>query len=111
MAPKLEEYREKLNRLLEISILQRRFIKEKRIEEVLSCQAGRDALFASLDLDGASPDPSLRELARKISESDRLLIEETRAVMEAMSSKLNHIKAGQNALRAYGAPVEKHTIG
>jgi len=106
-----EACREKLNRLHEISVLQGRLIREKRIEELLACQAEREALFSTIDLAGSSPDPSLRELAEKITESDRRLMDQTRAVMEGMSSKLNHLKAGQNALRAYGSPSEKRTIG
>jgi len=111
VALKLEEYREKLNRLLEISVLQRRLVSEKRIDELLECHAQRETLFSTIDLSGSSTDESLKELARKLTESDRLLTAETRAVMEGMSARLNHLKAGQSALRAYGAPVEKRTIG
>lgn len=111
MEPNRDEYGEKLNRLFEISLLQRRLIREKRIEELLSCQAERDALFPTLSRPANCSDPALRELADKITESDRRLMDETRAVMEGMSSKLNHLKAGQSALRAYGAPSEKRTIG
>ncbi len=111
MAPKLDEQREKLNRLLEISALQRRLVSEKRIDDLLQYHAEREALFATIDLTGSSADGSLKELAHKLSESDSLLMAETRALMEGMSARLNHLKAGQSALRAYGSPKEKRTLG
>ncbi|MBE7414787.1 MAG: flagellar protein FliT [Deltaproteobacteria bacterium] len=89
---------EKLNRLHEISTLQLRFIREKRIEEFAACQAERERLF--LDLDGCN-DPEARLLAERLLENDNLLVSEVRAVMGGISSKLNQVKTGRSALKAY----------
>lgn len=91
---------EKLNRLHEISTLQLRFIREKRIEEFAACQAERERLFLDLDLDGCN-DPEARLLAERLLENDNLLASEVRAVMGGISSKLNQVKTGRSALKAY----------
>lgn len=94
--------REKLNRLLEISTIQLRFIKEKRIDEFVACQAERERLFLDLGLpvEGCN-DTEARRLLERILENDNLLASEVRAVMGGISSKLGQVKTGRSALKAY----------
>lgn len=93
---------EKLNRLLEISTLQLRLIKEKRLEEFAASHAERERLFLDLGHTGqAARDPDLRILAEKLLENDKLLASEVQALMGGISSKLNQVKTGRSALKAY----------
>lgn len=94
-----------LSGLLEISRLQRRLAAENRIEELLSSQAERDALFSMLDLTGGGGtvlDSSLKELASELAESDQLLSAEVSRVMESVGSRLGQVKTGMSAVKAYG---------
>jgi len=105
---------EKLNRLLEISTLQVRFIKENRLEELLLCQAERDLLFSYLSQNSPHRgDPELKALADKIRENDKRLLSELSTVMGSTSSRLGHLKTGRSAIKAYGQGQgpEKRTIG
>ncbi|MBW7956385.1 MAG: flagellar protein FliT [Deltaproteobacteria bacterium] len=93
---------EKLNRLLEISTLQLRFIREKRIEEFVACQAERERLFMDLGRSGpGGKAPEVRLLAERLLEADNLLTSEVQALMGGISSKLTQVKTGRSALKAY----------
>lgn len=103
MAPDNRELAGILNRLLEISMLQRRLIEENRIEELLSAQIERAGLFSTLDLSGEpGADSALRELARDLADSDRELAAEIGQVMDSIGSRLGQVKTGMSAVKAYG---------
>ncbi|GEM_PF-6110048 len=92
----------KLNRLLEISALQLRLIREKRLDEFAVCQAERERLFLDLGLSGAGcRDREARLLAERLIENDNLLASEMQSLMGGISSKLSQVKTGRSALKAY----------
>lgn len=102
MAPDNREQAGILNRLLEISILQRRLVEENRIDELLSAQIERAGLFSTLDLSGEPVDDALKELARELADSDRELSAVVQQVMDAVGSRLGQVKTGMSAVKAYG---------
>lgn len=103
MAPDNREQAGILGRLLEISVLQRRLVEENRVEDLLSAQVERAALFSMLDLSGKPVfDSALRELASKLADSDKELSAEVRQVMDAVASRLGQVKTGMSAVKAYG---------
>lgn len=102
MERSLRHLHEKLNRLLEISSLQLRLIREKRVDEFAACQAEREDLFTDLIRPGDfGRDPEARLLADRLIESDKLLAGEVQALMGGISSKLNQVKTGRSAVKAY----------
>jgi hypothetical protein len=103
VAPDIYKQAGILNRLLEISILQRRLIEENRIEELLSAQIERDWLFSTLDLSGKpSADSALKALARELADSDKELSDAVQQVMDSVGSRLGQVKTGMSAVKAYG---------
>lgn len=103
MGPDISTQAGILSRLLEISVLQRRLIEENRIEELLSAQIERAGLFSTLDLSGEPvADSALKELARKLADSDRELSAIVQQVMDAVGSRLGQVKTGMSAVKAYG---------
>jgi hypothetical protein len=91
-----------LEKLIEISTVQRAFIEKNSIDELISAQAERDALFATLELSGKPASSQLKELARKLSESDRALSSEVSQVMDSIGLRLGQVKTGMSAVKAYG---------
>lgn len=91
-----------LNRLLELSALQRRFICEKRIDELIRSQEERNILFTMFRDPGPErSNPALKALADKLSESDRLLAEEVGMVLDSIGARLGQLRSGMAAVKAY----------
>lgn len=91
-----------LKKLIELSVLQRRFINENRIDELFEAQAARDELFRSIHSAGPQGSPELAGLVRELAESDRELSAGVSSVMESIASKLGQVKTGMSAMKAYG---------
>lgn len=91
-----------LKKLIGISHLQRRLAAGNRIEELLASRAEREELFARLDLSCEACRPELKELAEELAESDRLLSDAIKAMMDSIGARLGQVKTGMNALKAYG---------
>lgn len=91
-----------LKRLVEMSGLQRRLASEGRVDELLAASVERDELFAALDLSCDSCRERLRPLARELEESDRVLADAVRSMMEGIGARLGQVKTGMSAIKAYG---------
>ena len=91
-----------LNKLLELSILQRSFIKENKIDELLEAQVLREGLFSMLQRAPSPVSEELTRLARELSESDAELSSSVSSVKESIAARLGQVKTGMSALKAYG---------
>ena len=91
-----------LKKLLEISILQRGFIRENRIDELLEAHSVREGLFSMLKGAPTHVPPELAGLARELAESDAELSSSISSIMESIASRLGQVKTGMSAVKAYG---------
>lgn len=90
-----------LKKLIEVSALQRCFLRENRIDELLEAQSLSDELFNALESSPAGQSPELSALARELAESDRELSIGVSSVMESIAAKLGQVKTGMSAMKAY----------
>ena len=88
--------------MIELSTLQRCFIKENRIDELLETHSRREGLFSMLQGASSPVSEELTRLARELAESDRELNCEVSSVMESIAARLGQVKTGISALKAYG---------
>ncbi len=91
-----------LNKLLETSILQRGFIRENRIDELLEAHSVREGLFSMLEGAPTQLPPELAGLVRELAESDAELSSAVSFIMESIASRLGQVKTGMSAVKAYG---------
>lgn len=105
MASEKGRAEEILGRVLELSLLQRRLLDEKRFEELASKQKERETLFIELQgLPGAPyREEPLRSIIVKILDNDRVLSLSMESSMGEISMKLGRIKKGSKAAKAYSA--------
>lgn len=92
-----------LDRLLDLSVLQRGYLEEGRLQEFMNCGTERERLFSELknsDLKNLRTG-SIIDLAKKIKETDDLLTSDMSVVMNAISLKLEKIKKSSKAIKAY----------
>lgn len=90
----------RLKRVLELSRLQKLYLKDGRLEEVIKCQMEREAILSETSVPETG-DVSLKALAAAIIESDRGLSEDMEIIMDGLGSKLIRIRKGTTAMRAY----------
>lgn len=87
-----------LNKILELSLLQRQFLEENRLAEMLACQLEREDLFENLGRLAENH----RGLASEIIESDKLLSLMAGSRMDEIRAKISQVRAGVQAVKAYG---------
>lgn len=90
-----------LRKLIEISRRQIALAAEDRVDDLIASRAEREELFGKLDLSCESCRPELERQARELAESDRVLAEAVRAMMDSIGLRLGQVKTGVSALKAY----------
>jgi len=92
-----------LERVLDLSVLQRRYLEEGKLPDFINCRTERERLFTELkdsDLKNFRTE-SIKELSKKIMVNDDLLTSNISAVMNAISMRLEKIKNSSKAIKAY----------
>src|SRR5574337_586831 len=106
MGHRRERHEEILLRVLELSQLQRKLLSENRFNDLLKSQSEREALLAELEGSGKVDirEERLKRLVETILVNDRVLTLSIESSMGEIRCKLDKIKNGLKALRAYSSP-------
>lgn len=103
MAHELTQAAELLERILEVSVTQRKYLDEMRIEELLATNEEREKLFG--ELMEINPeclkDGTLKSVTDEIIANDKVVYMNMESLLCAMKDKLQHIRDGSAAVRAY----------
>lgn len=104
MQGELDKRLEIFSQILERSIRQRQLLSEENLVEVIILQKEREDLLGSLGpLEAARyRQEPLRSAIASIIESDRALYTELETAKGGLSARLNQIRSGFKAIRAYG---------
>ncbi len=106
MAHSALRHEEILRRVLDLSRLQRNLLGENRLQDLLKTQSERETLLAELEGSGKIDlnDERLKRLVDGILANDKVLTLTIESSMGEIRCKLDKIKNGLKALRAYSSP-------
>ncbi|MBI5643163.1 MAG: hypothetical protein HY954_06780 [Deltaproteobacteria bacterium] len=94
-----------LNKILELSARQKRFLDEKRFEELFVSQKEREGLFTELKGlgDDRYKEEPLKGLIARVLEQDKVLSLSIESSMGEIIGKIGMIRKGSKASKAYSA--------
>lgn len=98
-------FMEKLLKVLDISRAQKKLLEDNRMEELSALQLERERIFLELKaLEGEMPPrETLRRVVKEIDENDALLRMNIEGALSGIKGRLEKIKNGTKAVRAYTA--------